>query len=206
MSKQLLCVIAAGVLAAGLQPSTALAQSPAPTGIEVPAVPPNLEVPAGHTAYLKGFAIGTQNYICLLTKKGMAWRFLGPQATLFLTIDGVVTQQITTHFLSADAADGTPRPTWQHSSDTSRVWGRVLQSSSDSAYVEPGAIPWLLLETAATEAGPLGGDLLTQTRYIHRVNTSGGAVPAAGCSTKDDIGRVALVPYTTDYYFYRADS
>lgn len=205
MTKQLLSVMAAGVLAAGLQPSVALAQSPVPTGIEVPAVPPNLEPPAGHTAFLKGFAIGTQNYICISAKKGQEWRFLGPQATLFLTIDGKVTQQISTHFLSTNPSDGVARPTWQDSSDTSRVWARAVQSSSDPVYVEAGAIPWLLLAAVGTEAGPLGGALLTQTTFIQRLNTSGGVAPSTGCQTGNDVGRVALVPYTTEYYFYRAD-
>lgn len=205
MTKQLLSVMAAGVLAAGLQPSVALAQSPVPTGIEVPAVPPNLEPPAGHTAFLKGFAIGTQNYICISAKKGQEWRFLGPQATLFLTIDAKVTQQISTHFLSTNPSDGVARPTWQDSSDTSRVWGRAVQSSSDPVYVEAGAIPWLLLAAVGTEAGPLGGALLTQTTFIQRLNTSGGVAPSTGCQTGNDVGRVALVPYTTEYYFYRAD-
>ena len=205
MTNQLLSVMAAGVLAAALQPAVALAQSPVPTGIEVPAVPPNLEVPAGHTAFLKGFAIGTQNYICISAKKGQEWRFLGPQATLFLTIDGKVTQQISTHFLSTNPSDGMARPTWQDSSDTSRVWGRAVQSSSDPAYVEAGAIPWLLLAAVGTEAGPLGGAVLTQTTFIQRLNTSGGVTPSIGCQTGNDVGRVALVPYTTEYYFYRAD-
>jgi hypothetical protein len=204
MTKQVVSVIAAGVLAAGLVPSTALAQ--APTGIEVPAVPPNLEVPAGNIAFLKGFAIGTQNYICISAKKGQEWRFLGPQATLFLTIGGKVTQQISTHFLSTNPSDGLARPTWQDSSDTSKVWGRAVQSSSDPVYVEAGAVPWLLLAAAGTEAGPLGGTVLTQTTYIQRLNTSGGVMPSTGCQTGNDVGRVALVPYTTEYYFYRADS
>lgn len=206
MKKQFVYLVVTGVLATALGPSNVLAQSPAPTGIEVPAVPPNLDVPAGHTAFLKGFAIGTQNYICISAKKGNEWRFLGPQATLFLTIDGNVTQQISTHFLSTNPSDGVARPTWQDSSDTSRVWGRVVQSSSDAAYVEAGAIPWLLLTAAGTEAGPLGGALLTQTTFIHRVKTSGGVVPSTGCHTGNDVGRLALVPYTTEYYFYRADS
>ena len=204
MTKQVVSVIAAGVLAAGLMPSNALAQTP--TGIEVPAVPPNLEVPSGNIAFLKGFAIGTQNYICISAKKGQEWRFLGPQATLYLTIGGKVTQQISTHFLSTNPSEGVARATWQDSSDTSRVWARAVQSSTDPVYVEASAIPWLLLAAVGTEAGPLGGTVLTQTTFIQRLNTSGGVAPSTGCQTGNDVGRVALVPYTTEYYFYRADS
>ena len=193
----------AGVIAVGLIPSAAQAQAAA--RIEVPPVPPNLEAPAGHSVYLKGFAIGTQNYICLPAGAGAAWRFVAPQATLFLTFKGSAAQQITTHFLSTNVADGVARPTWQHSLDTSKVWGRALQSSTDGAYVEPGAIPWLLLEAVGTEAGPFGGRLLAQTTFIQRLKTSGGVAPATGCSAATDVGRIALVPYTTDYYFYRAE-
>ena len=45
---------------------------------------------------------------------------------------------------------------------------------------------------------------MTQTTFIQRVNTAGGIAPAEGCTNDDEIGKVALVPYTTDYFFYRA--
>jgi hypothetical protein len=111
-------------------------------------------------------------------------------------------QQATTHFLSADPS-GTARPTWQHSIDSSRVWGRVLGSSTDANYVEAGAIPWLLLEVADTAAGPMGGGTLTRTTFIQRLNTSGGVAPSTGCSDPSHAGTVVLVPYSTDYFFYR---
>lgn len=186
----------------GLSLSTVAAQSPA---LEVPPVPDNLQVPAGHELFLGASATGTQNYVCLsVAKKTWAWRFLGPQATLFVGVDGGA-QQVTTHFLSMNPIEGMlARPTWQNSIDTSRVWGRVRSSSTDANYVAPGAIPWLLLETAGTEVGPTGGAFMTQTTFIQRVNTSGGIAPATGCTNDDEIGKVALVPYTTDYFFYRA--
>jgi hypothetical protein len=161
-------------------------------------------VPSGHEVFLEGRAVGTQNYVCLLSGKGFAWRFLGPQATVFISSNGDLQQQITTHYLSLNPAEGLNRPTWQSSSDSSLVWGRVVQPSTDPAYVAPGAIPWLLLEAAGAATGPTSGALLTQTTYIHRVNTAGGIAPAAGCSQASEVGALALVPYTTDYLFYRA--
>lgn len=185
------------VLSLGISPATA--QS-------VPPVPANLEVPAGNTLFLGARAAGTQNYICIPTaKRTVAWRFLGPQATLFVDAGGVP-QQISTHFLSANPIEGgVGRPTWQHSIDTSKVWGRVVPfgSSADPLYVAPGAIPWLLLETAGLQLGPDGGAFMAQTTFIQRVNTSGGLAPSTGCTNDDEIGRIALVPYTTDYFFYR---
>ena len=123
--------------------------------IPPPSVPANLEVPAGNKVYLKGYAVGTQNYICLPT----GWTFIGPQATLFLRFQSYgseIRQQITTHFLSPNPDEGgTPRATWQSSLDTSAVWARAIETSSDPAYVAPGAIPWLKLTVVGSERGRL---------------------------------------------------
>ena len=61
---------------------------------------------------------------------------------------------------------------------------------------------WLLLETAGVHEGPTGGDLLTQTTFIQRVNTNGGLAPATGCAQLSDVGKKAFVPYTADYFFF----
>ena len=45
---------------------------------------------------------------------------------------------------------------------------------------------------------------LTQAKYIQRINTTGGVAPATGCAVATDLGAIALVPYTTDYVFFRA--
>jgi hypothetical protein len=135
----------------------------------------------------------------------LRWQFLGPQATLFVTIAGDLQHQIATHFLSANPAEnGLPRATWQQSFDSSQVWARAIASSTDINYVAPHSIPWLLLQSVGTAIGPTGGALLTSTRYIQRLNTEGGLPPATGCSQANETGATALVPYTTDYFFYRA--
>jgi Protein of unknown function (DUF3455) len=161
-----------------------------------PTVPENLEVPDGSIPYLMAHAEGTQNYVCLPTSSGYTWTFFGPQATLF----GDGGQQVTTHFLSPNPAEsGTPRATWQDSGDTSTVWAAAIANS-----VAPGAIPWLLLRVVGSEEGSgLGGTLTATTTYIQRVNTAGGIAPATGCKSAKDTGKKALVPYSTDYVFYR---
>ena len=115
---------------------------------------------------------------------GVAWKFLGPQATLFLPVHGGHSQQqITTHFLSPNPEEGgTARATWQHSFDSSRVWAFADRISTDANYVAPGAIPWLRLVKVGTETGPDGGSILAQTTFIQRLNTSGGVAPATGCT------------------------
>ena len=173
----------------------------APHADAPPQVPANLDVPAGHRPFFIGRAEGTQNYVCLPSGAAAAWSFFGPQATLF---DGKG-EQIATHFLAPNPAEnGTPRAAWQHSRDTSTVWAVAVASSSDPAFVIPGAVPWLLLQVSGIGYGPSWGDRLTTVTFIQRVNTAGGVGPGAGCSTAADIGRKALVPYTTDYVFYRA--
>lgn len=193
-------LFASGVFALALAlPVAASAQG---GRIEVPPVPSNLVVDEGNVPYLQTQAEGTQQYMCAPSATGVAWKLFGPQATLYPTSAPL---QIATHFLSPNPDEqGTPRPTWQHAHDGSRVWGKLVQPSSDPSYVAPGAIPWLKLEAVGVEDGPIGGALLASTTFIQRVNTQGGVAPATGCSTAAQLGAIALVPYTTDYIFYRA--
>jgi hypothetical protein len=169
--------------------------------VNPPPVPANLQAPAGTKAFLVGHARGYQAYVCIASSTGFTWTFFGPQATLFAGND----RQLTTHFLSPNPNEaGTLRATWQHSQDTSSVWARAIATSSDPAFVEPGAIPWLLLEVVGAQGGPRGGaDRLTDAVFIHRVNTTGGITPSTGCSEAADVGARVFVPYTADYFFYR---
>jgi len=185
--------VAAGIALLTVNVPAARAQSLQP-------VPATLEVPAGNTPFLVGHAYGTQNYICTLVRGGFEWTFFGPQATLFDDSG----QQIATHFLSPNPDEnGKARATWQDSRDSSAVWAVAAASSSDSAFVAPDAIPWLLLRVVGADDGPHDGDRLTAATFLQRVNTMGGGVPESGCSRALDIGVKALVPYTADYIFYR---
>ena len=85
------------------------------------------------------------------------------------------------------------------------VWAAAIASSTDPAFVVPGAIPWLLLRAVGTQPGEALGRTLSGTTYIQRVNTAGGGPPAAGCRSARDGGKKALVPYSADYIFYRAN-
>ena len=187
--------------------------------IVVPDVPQNLKVEAGNVVFLEGHAEGTQNYICMpcpnaitpadkCPASGFAWAFIGPQATLFDVVDGD-DDQIITHFNSPNPVEGgKERPTWQSSRDSSAVWGNTtppaLQSSTESPFVEAHAIPWLLLPTAGTQEGPTGGDKLTKTTFIQRLNTHGGVAPdASTCAAPTDSGKKALVHYSANYFFYK---
>ena len=189
-----------------------LSQSAHAHGLRAPAVPTGLEVPAGNEVFLKGVATGTQNYACKPSGNGFAWILFTPEATLFNNAD----KQIITHFFGPNpdprdantdprvVANGTIRAAWQ-ARDTSTVWARVFppsQPSFDPAFVRPNSVPWLLLEKVGVQEGPTGGDLLTRTTFIQRVNTSGGLAPTTGCAQASDVGKKAFIPYTADYFFF----
>jgi Protein of unknown function (DUF3455) len=177
-----------------------------------PPVPDKLKVEAGNEVFLVGHGVGTQNYVCVPSGTGVAYTLFTPQATLFSDDE----KQLTTHFFSpnpfenntnpAVSAAGMIRATWQHSRDTSTVWGQVKpgNSSSDPGFVVPNAIAWLLVTVVGAENGPTGRETLAETTFIQRLNTSGGVAPSTGCSSPTDVGRLAFVPYTADYFFYKA--
>jgi hypothetical protein len=190
--------------------------------LRAPATPVLITPPVGNSAFAIGNATGTQGYTCLPVTPGantVSWTAKGarPEATLFHTVFGFPLQ-IVTHFLSPDTNpnDAAPKPlpagsaTWQSSLDSSKVWAAVLHNNSipagsDATCPNTGSIACLLLESIGSDAGPTGGTLLSRTTFVQRLNTNGGSAPAQGCSTLNDVGNLALVPYTADYVFFRKD-
>jgi Protein of unknown function (DUF3455) len=191
--------------------ATAAAQNVVP-----PPTPPAITPPAGNSAFLEGHAQGTQGYVCLPTSTGgTSWTINAarPEATLFTTFFGQDVQ-IITHFTSINAGPNgnatLPVPlsgnaTWQSSFDTSKVWakavGSIAAGSDPASCPNTGSIPCLLLQSIGNQKGPTGGKLLADTTFVQRLNTNGGAAPTTTCS----VGQTQLVPYTADYYFFRAD-
>jgi hypothetical protein len=193
-----------GVTALAVALASVMSQAAEAHGPEVPPVPSTIQVPAGHVPFLIRQAYGTQNYVCLpstSTPSGFAWALFTPQATLFNRGD----KQVMTHFFSPNPAEsGTFRPTWQHSDDSSIVWAKPFPPSLDPNYVAPGALAWLLLEAKGAQEGPKGGDTLTQTTFVQRVNTAGGLAPSSGCSSLSEVGSAKYIPYAADYVFFRS--
>jgi hypothetical protein len=181
--------------------------------IKRPHVPHNIRVPEGFEVFLVGHAVGTQNYVCLPSDAGFKFTLFTPEATLFDDAN----EELVTHFFSPNPfetpapegqfAVGTVRATWQDAHDSSTFWGSVdpNETSTDPKFVQQGAIPWLLARDVGRQAGPAGGGILTQTRFIQRINTSGGVAPASECAAATDVGHTAFVPYTADYVFYRPE-
>ncbi len=186
---------------------------PAPAGeVTPPAVPDKLQVPEGAEAVLIGHARGTQNYVCLPSGAGFAWTLFTPEATLSRDSG----KQIITHFFAPNpcepnsngrvVANGTIRAAWQYL-DTSTVWAfttlaHTATRATDPDFVKEGAVAWLLLTVSGAKDGPTGGDTLTNTSFIQRVNTVGGLAPSTGCSQVEDVGKEAFMPYRADYVFY----
>jgi hypothetical protein len=205
-----------GVFALGLAQGASQAQDSYKS--PVPEPPPALTPPDGSTRFLTAHAVGTQDYICLESPDTQTpvWFFYGPQATLSVSLFGATEQQVITHFLSPVAnAILSPLPactlsletqelncpTWQSSFDSSAVWGEKAASitaGSDPSCPTTGAIPCLLVKAVGTRKGTFGPGYLTNTTYIQRLNTVGGAAPAGSCK----VGDQALVPYAADYLFF----
>ena len=136
----------------------------------------NLQVPAGSKLSFHAYAVGVQIY----TWTGTAWRFDGPSADLYAHAGS--NGLIGTHFAG---------PTW-HTVSGSRVVGTVSARCTAS----PDAIDWLRLDAVADGQG-----VFEHTSFILRLNTVGGKAPTAPGSF---VGEEVRVPYTADYYFYRA--
>ena len=200
-------------LAVAAASAVALPQPAWADEITVPPMPDNIAVPAGNVPFLVGHAIGTQNYVCVPTSTGVAFKLFTPEATLLDDDEG----QIITHFFSpnpdeqpnldpAVTATGTIRAAWQHSHDGSTFWGSATPDhvSSQAPFVDPNAIPWVRLSRAGVENGFGGGDVLTKTTFVQRLNTRGGKAPSSGCLSPADLGHFAFMPYTADYFFYKA--
>lgn len=183
-----------------------------------PPVPDNLKVDAGTHPFLVGHADGTQNYVCAPSANGVAYVLFTPEATLY-NDDG---DQLITHFFSpnpdpsdpnksaAVVADGAIRATWVHSRDGSSVWAKLhtnAQGVNGSFTPDQTAVAWLLLDKVGVEDGLTGGNILSKTTQVQRLNTTGGVAPGPGhgCDSPSDVGHTAFVNYTADYFFYAAD-
>jgi hypothetical protein len=163
--------------------------------IDPPPVPANIRIDAKNKAFLVGHALGTQNYSCLPAgvdaagNPRFAWTLFTPQATLYAHNS----KEITTHYFSPNPyepssnpfTEGPIRATWQHSKDTSTVWGKVVpgDSSSDAAYVAPGAIPVASRHRRRSGGRPDG----RRHALVHDLHPSrehvGGIAPSTGCAS-----------------------
>ena len=177
-------VIAAAILftfitCAGL--AHARAAQPVARDNHAPDLPPHIcdsvQVPEGNKVSSHVYALGVQVY----RWDGAAWVFVEPVANLFA--DRNYRGQVGTHYAG---------PTWESNSG-----GKVVATRVAGCTPNPSAIAWLKLE-ATTNEGPGVFDRVT---FVQRVNTTGGLAPSTPGTF---VGEEARVPYTAEYYFYRA--
>ncbi|MEY2935784.1 MAG: hypothetical protein RL033_6533 [Pseudomonadota bacterium] len=144
-------------------------------------VPEELNPPPDVTLETVLPATGVQSYACTIEKPGDApdWGPKGPHAML-----GEPNNLMGIHFGG---------PTWQ-AMDGSLVKGTKVSSAGAP---DKSAIAWLLLSGAATGEGIFG-----KITHIQRMDTVGGKPPQGGCDASHLDTRV-LIPYRTNYYFYR---
>ena len=110
------------------------------------------------------------------------FRRVGLDATLYA--DQGFNGQVGTHYVG---------PTWE-AEDGSKV---VAAKFSD-CLPNRGAIPWLRLD--AVTSSPQGR--FAGITHVQRVNTIGGTAPTTAGTF---VGDEARVPYTAEYYFYKAE-
>jgi hypothetical protein len=137
----------------------------------------NLQVPTDNTVAFHVYAEGVQIY----RWNGTTWVFEAPEALLFADAKGHGVVGI--HYAG---------PTWESVSG-SEVRGMVLERCTPDS----DAIPWLLLAAVSTQ----GPGIFQRVTFIQRVNTVGGNAPTYEGTVP---GEAAFVPYTTEYFFYRA--
>lgn len=136
-----------------------------------------LRVEAGHKVIAHAYAVGVQVY----RWNGTGWGFVAPEAVLYH--DEEEEGEFGTHYAG---------PTWVSASGST-----VVAAAFDRSTPDPDAIPWLLLKATRSE----GPGILHGVTWIQRVNTTGGKAPA---EAGDFVGQEVKVPYTAEYYFYRA--
>lgn len=138
----------------------------------------DLQAPAGNRVISHMYARGVQIY----RWDGSAWVFVAPVATLFA--DANYRGQIGIHYRG---------PTWEHNS------GSIVKAASPLPCTpDAGAIPWLRLQAVFTS----GPGIFSSVTWVQRVNTTGGLKPTAPGTFE---GESVEVPYTAEYYFYRAE-
>jgi hypothetical protein len=150
-----------------------------------PDVPAILEVGDGYAVSYHTYAEGVQVYVCTETSPGVyAWVFKEPIANLYSNAD--FTGIAGTHYAG---------PTWESNSGST-----VVATKLEGVTVDQNAIPWLKLGTVS-ETGP---GIFDNTTHIQRVHTVGGKAPETGANAST-VDQEQQVPYTAEYYFYKAE-
>jgi hypothetical protein len=174
-------IVLHAVLALALFPTAVVKAFDNPNGPVLPAECGSIEVPAGNKLAFHVYARGVQIY----KWNGTSWDFVAPVASLFA--EEKYFGEVGNHYVG---------PTWESKSG-SKVVGRRVTGTGCTP--DPNAIPWLLLERVTNS----GAGIFSAVTYIQRVSTTEGIPPTSAGLL---VGEIREVPYTAEYYFYRADT
>ncbi len=148
------------------------------------ALPPAVQVPAGHAVAMETVGAGDITYECRDKAAAMEqyeWAFVGPSATLRDRQGRVVGRYFG------------PPATWA-AMDGSALTGTQVAVAPAAA----GSIPLQLVKAnPATGQGAMSG-----LSYVQRVATQGGVAPASACDAATK-GRREIVKYQADYIFWK---
>ncbi len=173
-------VVLLTITALALQPIS-VARADNTNGPDLPPQCVSLQIQPGNQLSFHVYARGVQMY----RWNGAIWEFVAPVASLFAEENYF--GEVGSHYRG---------PTWESKSG-SLVVGRRVPGTGCSP--DPNSIAWLLLEKVHTS----GSGIFNSVTYIQRVNTTGGMAPTSSGSID---GEVSEVPYTAEYYFYRAQN
>lgn len=152
-------------------------------GPDLPEECSSIRVPEGNKLAFHAYAKGVQIYKWnVVTQK---WDLLAPQAGLFAEPNYF--GEVGTHYGG---------PTWESKSG-SKVEGRRVLGTGCTP--DPTAVAWILLSKYRTE----GAGIFTKITFVQRVNTTGGLAPIEPGLLD---GETRQIPYTAEYYFYRAEN
>lgn len=148
-------------------------------------LPATVQVPAGHKVAMETVGVGEITYECRAKANDAGqfeWVFVGPNAKL-LDRGG---RQVGRYY--------GPPATWD-AMDGSKLTAVQLAVAPAMA----GNIPLQLVKANAA----MGTGAMQGVTHIQRVNTQGGAAPAAPCSA-GNMAAKQVVRYQADYIFYKA--
>jgi hypothetical protein len=168
------------VTAVAFLPTSAVTMLDNNNGPELPEGCSTITVDVGHKLAFHTYAKGVQIY----RWTGTSWSFVAPEATLYA--ESGYFGEVGIHGVG---------PHWTSKSG-SRV--KAARVPGTGCRPDPTAIEWLLLQQ--TEA--TGPGIFSKVTFIQRTNTTGGLAPAEPGTTLNELREV---PYTAQYYFYRAE-
>ena len=152
-------------------------------GPELPAECSSIRVPEGNKLAFHVYAKGVQIYKWNLTTQ--KWDLLAPRASLFAEENYF--GEVGSHYGG---------PTWESKSGSIVEGRRVLGTGCTP---DTSAVAWLLLSKFRTD----GAGIFSKITYIQRVNTTAGLAPSEPGLID---GETKEIPYTAEYYFYKAEN